>query len=208
VIDEIEWYERLGNVPGVTYKGQPAVDRTKLPQHNAKPEVHSYEFDGRVHRSLSWKTREGSTSQSPAAGWRGGDDPRKTPSADLLHKVYEALELPGTVADYHFALLGTYDTLWARRKREPQLLPELEQLLLLDVALVEAHPDAISHEMQGEKFTPHVPAFHLLVSLYEREGFFHDALDIAKRGAGLGQGGDDVERLSERLAAVEAEDTA
>lgn len=207
-MDGIEWYERLGKVPGVAYKSHPAVERTKLPQHNAKPKVESYDFDGRTHRSLSWKTRDGSTSQSPAAGWRTDDDPRKTASSDLLRGLYEALELPGTIADYHFALLGTYQGLWARRKREPELLPELEQLLLLDVALVEAHPDAIAHEIQGEKLTPHVPAFHLLVSLYEREGFLHEALDIAKRGAAVGQGADDMDRVAERLAALEAEDTA
>lgn len=207
-MDDIAWYEQLAAVPGVPYTGHPTVDRTKLPQHNAKPEVHSYDFDGRSHRSLSWGTPQGSTSQSPAAGWRIDSDPRKTPSKDLLCALHEALALPGTIADYHFALLGAYDTLWARRKREPELLPELEHLLLLDVALVEAHPDAISHDVQGEKFTPNVPAFHLLVSLYEREGFLRDALEIAKRGAAVGQGDADVERLRERLAEIEAEDSA
>jgi len=205
-MDDIHWYERLGNVPGITYKGHPDVDRRTLPQHNAKPSVESFVFDGRTQRSLSWKTESGSTSRSPAAGWSGGDDPRKTSAPQLLRRLYEAIELPGTISDYHFAMLGVYQVLWAHRKREPEILPELEKILLLDISLVEAHPKSITFDTQGEKFVPHVPAFEYLVALYEREGFLHEALDIAKRAVKAGQDSSDEERLTERIAVLDAED--
>ncbi len=205
-MNDIHWYERLGNVPGVAYEGHPDVDRRKLPQHDAKPSMESFVFDGRTQRSLSWKTHEGSNSRSPAAGWAGGDDPRNTSAAQLLRRLYEAIELPGTISDYHFAMLGAYQELWSRRRREPEILPELEKILLLDIALVEAHPKSITFDTQGEKFVPRVPAFEYLVALYEREGFLHEALEIAKRAVKAGQGSSDEERLSERIAVLDAED--
>jgi hypothetical protein len=205
-MDDIQWYERLAAVPGVRYEGYPNVDRRKLPQHNAKPSISRFEFDGQVHQSLLWTTRAGSTSQSPAAGWPGAGDSRKDTVAGRIRRVYEALELPGKVADYHFALLGTYEGLWTRRKREPELLPELEKILLLDISLVKAQPDRIAFDQQGEKVMPRVPAFHYLITLYEREGFLHEALEVASLAAMFGQGSEDEERVAARLAQLEAED--
>jgi hypothetical protein len=207
-MEDTQWFERLASVPGVQYVSHPDVDRRTLPQYDAKPKVNSFTFDGHTRRSLSWETPDGSTSRSPAAEWGADADRREAASVDLLRRLHEAVELPGTVADYHFALLGAYQVLWGRRKREPELLPEIEKLLLLDVSLVEAQPERIAPEIQGERIVPHVPAFHYLVSLYEREGFLHEALDIAKRAVKVGQGSADEERLIARIAELEAEDAS
>jgi hypothetical protein len=202
---DIEWYDRLASVPGVGFEGHPDVDRRALPQYNVKPTVNTFEFDGKTHRSLSWKTRDGSTSQSPAAAW-ASSDLDSLEGDQVIRRMYQAVELPGTVSDYHFAMLGTYQLLWARRNREPELLPELERIMLLDISLVEAQSASIAFEVQGETTMPSVPAFHHLVSLYEREGFFHEALDIAKRAVKAGQSSADEERLIEQIAQLEAED--
>jgi hypothetical protein len=207
-MNDIHWYERFGNVPGMAYAGHPDIDRRRLPDHDAKPSVESFVFDGNTQRSLSWKTSDGSTSQSPAAGWRTEEEPRKIPSSRIFRRLYEALELPGTASDYHFAMLGAYESLWSRRKREPEILTELEKILLLDVSLFEAYGESIGHVVQGEKFVPRVPAFQYLITLYEREGFLHEALDIAKRAAKAGQDPSDEQRLTERIAEVQAEDEA
>lgn len=62
----MEWYRRLADVPGVYCAGTSAIDRTKLDGYDFEPEVHEFEFDGKLHRSLSWPSAGGgSTSASP-----------------------------------------------------------------------------------------------------------------------------------------------
>ena len=70
----------MGDIPGLDYEPPAAVDRTALPHHDAVPEVHRFEFDGRVRESLSWDYAEDGeqldTSASPAHGvaFSGSDD--------------------------------------------------------------------------------------------------------------------------------------
>jgi|SRR5581483_7690150 len=205
-MDDTKWVSRLGDLSGVGYVSPPAVERRKLPQHDAKPRVATFSYSGKHETSLMWKTGDGETSQSPASAWFSADDPRKISTADMLHRLYEALELPGVASDYHFALLQAYDILWSRRRREPGVLPELERLCLLNIHLVEQRPDIIHMPVQDEEFTARVPAFHYLVFLYEQEGAISDALDIARRAAAAGQDLSDLDRLEQRVAALEEED--
>jgi hypothetical protein len=171
------------------------------------PEVQTYTFDGRSHRSLLWKTSTGSSSQSPASAWAADRNPKVATSA-ALRRLYEALELPGTASDYHFALLGAYQLLWSRRRKEPEILPVLETLCLLDLQLVEKRPSTITEIVPGQQFTASVPAFHYLVYLYSREGFLEEALAIAKRAEELGQGDSDRREVEKRIADLEKENDA
>jgi hypothetical protein len=206
---DADWFEGLRNVPGVAYTGHPGVERTKVRGYNAKPKVEIFEIGSGKHTSMMWRMPEGGySSQSPASAWSSSGDPRNAEPADIIRSLYEALELPGTVADYHFKMLGTCSTLWSLRKQRPELLPELEKILLLDIALIEAHGDSLAFEHNGEHRMPRVPAFGQLISLYEHEGFVHEALEIAKLATAAGQGPSDEERLSERLAKLQAEDDA
>jgi hypothetical protein len=204
-MEDTKWFARLAEVPKVGYFGHPNVDPRRLPGHGTKPKVESFDFDGTLHRSLYWQTAEGSTSQSPASAWCSFDDPRHATAAGVLRRIYEALELPGTAADYHFALLHSYEILWNRFRERADLLPELEQLLLLDIALVESRPDILQIGGEDQTFWANVPAFYHLMRLYEREGYLEDALAIARRGAALRQGGDDLQRLEQRVVALSAE---
>ena len=204
-MEDVRWFSRLADVPSLGYRGHPNVDRRSLPGHDMKPQVDTFDFDGTRHRSLYWPTAEGSTSQSPASAWCSFDDPPQTTAAHVLRRIYEALELPATAADYHFALLNSYETLWKRFREQADLLPELEQLLLLDIALVESRPDILQIGGENETFWANVPAFYHLMRLYEREGYLDDALSIARRGVALRQGGDDVQRLEQRVAELRAE---
>jgi len=54
-------------------------------------------------------------------------DPRTAEPSEVIRSLYEALELPGTVPDYHFKMLATCAALWAVRKPRPDLLEELEK---------------------------------------------------------------------------------
>ncbi len=206
-MEDAVWFARLADLPGIGYEGHPAVDRQTLPQHDAKPEVQTFSYDGKPQRSLFWTTSTGASSQSPASAWASHSDPR-TATADALRRLYEALELPGRPTDYHFALLGGYELLWARRRKEPAVLPELERLCLLDIRLVEKFPGIILEMIPGQQFAARVPAFHYLVYLYSREGFLEEALAIAKLGDKLGQGDHDLREIGQRIADLEQESHA
>jgi len=203
-MEDATWFERLAAVPAVGYTGHPGIDRRALPQHDAKPEIQTFSYEGERQQSLFWKTPTGGGSQSPASAWSSERDPR-APTPAVLRRLYEALELPGKASDYHFALLGTYELLWSRRRKEPEILPELERLFLLDIKLVEERPAIIRGMMPDERFAARVPAFHYLVYLYSREGFLEEALAIAKRAANLGQGDLDLREIEKRQADLEGE---
>ena len=66
----MRWYGRLADIPGTNYSGSPGVQRTRLPNHNLKPEIQHYDFGGRQQEYLSWNYRDGtSSSASPAKNW-------------------------------------------------------------------------------------------------------------------------------------------
>jgi hypothetical protein len=124
----------------------------------------------------------------------------------LVQNVYEGLELPGEGTDYHFLIQGCAKELWGRRRDEPDVLEEVERLCWLDIQLVESLPEAVMDEFSDEPRFYQVLSFDILIDLYEREGFLHEALEVADRAARHGQGFADRDRLAERIAAVETED--
>jgi len=85
------------------------------------------------------------------------------------------------------------------------MLEEVEHLCWLDIELLEAYPGVVEYELG--KFS-RVLAYEGLVSLYETEGDFAGALEVAERGMSLGQEylATQVDRLCARLAELEAED--
>jgi len=127
------------------------------------------------------------------------------PTSRLLRNVYEGLELPGEPSDYHFLVQGCANELWGRRRQEPEVLDKVEQFCLFDLRLIEARPDAVSDEFSDEPRFYRVLAFAILINIYQREGFLHEALDVAERAARFGQENEAQDRLLERIAAVEAE---
>lgn len=204
-MQDTNWFRRLAEVPGVSYSGHAEVDRRKLPGHDLQPEVFTFGSHERQQNSLLWETQEGSSSQSPASRWGLRGDLRRAATVSVLRIAYEALELPGTISDYHFVLLLAVEALWGRRRQDPDTLADLERLCLLDISLVEAHPEILRIDGGDETSSIRVPAFQYLTLLYERDGFLGDALAIARRGSSLGQTGSDVEQLEGRVAAARAE---
>lgn len=199
----MEWYSRLADVPGVSYVGSSTVDRTKLDGHDLEPEVRKSGLDGTVRRNLSWPmVGGGSTSASPVHQRAFGGN--KASAHVELQQLEETLELPGELSDYHFAIQGTAKTVFDGRRQDFALLEEVERLCWLDIALIEAHPEIAEHE-PGRFFR--VVSYELLIRLYEEEGYFAEALEIAKRSARLGQeySLDRAEKLRRRLAELEAE---
>jgi hypothetical protein len=200
-----EWFHRLADMPGVGYQGSPGVDRRQLRGHDAIPQVSVHTIDGKRRESLSWSGGRGGTSSSTAheLAFQVGQS-ETTPT--LLRRVARALELPGEVSDYHFAIQGCVDELWRRRRAEPELYDEIERLCWLDIRLLEARPSFLSVSQVGGTVYLRVSTIERLISLYEREGFLHEALDVAIRAARLHQGEDRAQQLQKRIAQVEAED--
>jgi hypothetical protein len=123
---------------------------------------------------------------------------------ELLERLHQALALPGGVTDYHFAILTACSTIWMGRSEHPEMLDHLEELCLLDISLVERRPESLRAPNGGQMFR--IPTFDYLGRLYEREGPYEKALEIAKRGAALDQGEADVKRLEELVSNLQAED--
>ncbi|MGI8406869.1 MAG: hypothetical protein ACR2OE_19255 [Thermomicrobiales bacterium] len=202
----IEWFHRLADIPDIGYLGDPRVQRSALPDWNTVPKIVTHSFDGQQHTSLSWPTKEGATSASPASRYATTTvaSTLDMPTALLLRHLSEVLELPGTTSDFHFAIQNCIEQLWKRRRQEPGVLPEIERMCLLDLSLIDAHPKSITNEVGREPKYFLVHAFGHLIHLYERNGYLVEALAIARRATRYEQ---DVklEAIEARLALVEAE---
>ncbi len=175
----IEWFSRFGDIPGIAYESPVGINRAKLKGASERPEVVAY---GEGRKSLSWRTKDGSTSASPAhdRAFSGASDQS---TAALARHLYETLELPGQVSDYHFAIQFFVDELWKRRRDDPSVLTLMERVAWLDVDLVRARPDAITNEHDGTPRFYRVTSFDRLITLYEREGALHEALEVAEIAA-------------------------
>jgi hypothetical protein len=189
-----EWFRRIGDIPGLDYAPPLPIDRTAIPGHDLEPEVRRMDFGGMNRAYLSWGMRE----VLPAPGepekqaWTSLGAPvsehlrepleasRFITSAELLGRLWEALELPGGGDDYHRVLERVWARLRSNIRREPEAATSVEELAWLDIRLVLAYPDAVRVNYDGEtKYRP-VSAFSLLERVYETEGFLSDALRVAE----------------------------
>ena len=195
-------------MPGLSYEGSHTVDRARLSGHDLEPEAQEFEefelFHG-LHSTLMWPTPEGgSTSASPVHQRVFGSGEDATPW-ETLQRLEETLELPGELPDYHFAIQHAYEAVYKGRRKDPSLLEEVERLCRLDMELVEYYLKSVEYE-PGEIYQ--VVAYGRLATLYEGEGYFHEALQVAERGLSMGQ--ERLARARDRLSLVlqelEAED--
>lgn len=200
-----KWFRRLAEVPGVAYEGSPGVDRTRLPGHDATPKVDRYDYDGERREYMTWATKDGSTSASPAKNWETKPRRGETEAQTALRQLRETLELPGTLRDYHFAIQHCQDELRGDAREEIWALEEVERLCRLDIRLIEEYPETITNEYGGDRNYFGVSAFHRLIDLYETEGFLREALEVARVGQKFEQCQGKVEELEARLSRVEAE---
>ena len=211
-----KWFPRLGDVPGIEYVNE-AVDRARLAGHDAIPRIERYEFDGRVHESMYWPMKDGSTSASPSKTWETKPLQGESAGQTALRQLRESLELPGTLTDYHFAIQHGHDALRSNAREEPWVFEEVERLCWLDIKLIEQYPETITiepitiqdeelaklaTERRGERKYFAVSAFHQLIGLYEREGYLNEALEVAKISERFEQCQGKTEELKERISRV------
>lgn len=201
-------YTRLADIQGLGYQTPPGIDRRALPGHNMRPRISKSSFDGKDRIYTYWDMGNGgSTSQSPASEWMNSGT-ADVPWRDVLRRLQEALELPGSASDYHQAIWRMADDFWELRRRDPDILAELERLCLLDLKLMELVPDLARVSPDYMPLMIHIPSIRHLIRIYEREGFLADAIDIARRGVALGIEPTELQRLESRIQELEAEDAA
>jgi hypothetical protein len=186
--NEKEWFERLAAIPGSQYKGSPRVNRATLWGYNFRPVIEDYGSE--YGPSVMWPNKGGGqTSVSPAGQAR--TDEWQGPTSEVLQRLEELLELPGFAADYHFAIQGCCEELWKRRRTEPTIFQTLEGLYWLNINLVKAKPNLFTIAADNQEPTFYVMyAFRRLYTLYFREGFVQEAIEVAKLCEEFGQGGE------------------
>lgn len=187
------WFRRLAEVPGVGYTASLRVDRRSLPGHDTRPR----ETSG----FLTWPTREGATSQSPAGGYCSNFREETNPN-EILQRILEALELPGVPSDYHFTLMPGVERLWRYVRDNPELLEHIEALCLTDIRLVEEYPSIVEIETQGRKTFCLIPTFNLLIKLYRENGFYVEASDTARRARRFDNSAPEAEKVDAVVRSV------
>lgn len=204
--DEEEWFPRFADIPGIEYEPPKGMDFNYLPGRGKVPDVSYYNLDGKRHKSMMWNYGSISSSASPAKEWKTTPRPGETEAKTLLRQLYETLELPGTLSDYHFALQHTHDDLRNYIGQQSWVLSEIEKLCLLNIQLFDKHPETITYETdEGTRFFG-VTAFHTLLDIYENEGYLSEALEVAKIATRFNYGKELVEELEERIKLLETED--
>ncbi len=213
-----EWFRRLGDIPGLDYETPAGIDRSAIPGHDAVPEVNRFGLSGgEVHEQLSWPrtvepppgAEEPFAHLAPVGAYLqafyAGD---RQPAERLIRCIHEALELPGTASDYHFAIQQALPELRSRMLEEPQVVAHIEAFAWLDIRLAQAYPQAVSSDFGDDQFRYYViEAFDALSNLYSGEGFLNEALEVARIAQQFQQGEQRRTALQERLAAIHGEDS-
>lgn len=173
----MNWYRKLADIQGVKYQSLQKVNRSRLPWHNLKPIIHSYDSLGELCEYITWPYRDGESDESPATRHRPDITEYQSPQV-LLQYLYEALELPGEGLDYYGAIERCIQSLWQYRREHPEVVDEIEKLCRLGIRLVEAPPNIA---WNGKYFWPCHAPFESLINLYESNGYLIEALDVAQR---------------------------
>jgi hypothetical protein len=201
----IKWFRSFAEVPGVEYKGNPGLYHPQLPEHATLPRS-GYSAIAVAHRDyLSWPmlSGPGTTSASPVKQWTTQPRDGESPAQTRLRQLYESLELPGELLDYHFAIQGCCSELWRLRREELWVFAELELLCWLDIRLIQAYPNIMQANNEREFLL--VTTLQHLIALYEQEGYLYEALQVAEIAAKFNQQEPALERIKLRIANLEAE---
>lgn len=146
----------------------------------------------------------GFTSQSPASSWTTVPRLGETLVQTTSRQIYEKLELPGVLMDYHFILSGGAQVLMREQQDEFWIFGEVEKFFLFDIRLMQSYPKMMFVE-NGKPGYLRATSFDNLIHLYEREGYLQEAFSIAQIAIQFNQQHKALERISARLKNLEAE---
>lgn len=205
-MEDDKWFPRFAEIPGIQYKPPKGLDFSHLLDRGKVPEISYYEFDGKKQKSIMWNYGDTTTGSSPANEWKTIPRPGESEATTILRQVYETLELPGTLSDYHFALQRSHGELNRYIAKEYWVSAQVERLCQLNIILIDKYPETISYENDEGIHYSRVTAFNRLQNLYENEGFLREALEIAKIANKFYEQNDVIEELKERIKLIESED--
>lgn len=192
------WYARMADIPGIGFPGSPGVDRFRLPEAQVRP----LQEQGSPY--LYWPTPDGHASSSPAHR-RAFADTTAMDTNELVRWIFEGMELPGIASDYHHLLQGGVRQLWAQRRPAPDGLRFVETFAALDLALIEAAPEAVAmDERDPSRGFSRLAAVETWMKLLEAEGALRDAAAVGRRAQRFGEGYRS-EELEGKAAALDAE---
>jgi len=206
------WYGRLADVPGAGYPGSPDVDRGQLRWANIQPDIHEpvtlpgreLASDRDVDRYWWEYPDDYATSESPADRHWSGAETSRMRADQVLRRLYEALELPGTLNDYHFIIMAAAGDLELKARADPALFTLVEELCKLDLRIVGVDPELFSYvDAQGERHQYRVPACDILARMYRSEGALREWLAVEEQAAQLSQG--DPDRVRALIAELESD---
>jgi hypothetical protein len=206
-MDDENWFPRFAEIPEIEYAAPKGLDFSHLAVMKITPEISYYNFDGKRRKSIMWNYGNTSSSAAPAHGWTATQRQGESQPLFLLRQVYETLELPGKLSDYHFALQRTHDELNGFIGKESWVASAIENLCKLNIQLLEKHPETISYENENGIHYARVTAFNRLIRLYETEGYLRDALEIAKIALKFDYGYEKVEEIEDKIKLLESEDS-
>jgi hypothetical protein len=206
-MDDKNWFPSFAAIPEIEYIAPKGLDFSHLAGMKITPEISYYNFDGKRRKSIMWNYNKTSSSASPAHGWTATPRPGESESLTLLRQVYETLELPGKLSDYHFALQRTHGELCKFIGKESWVAGEIEKLCKLNIQLLEKYPETISYENEEGIHYARVTAFNRLISLYENEGYLREALEVTKLATKFEYGNEKVEEIKDKIKLLESEDT-
>lgn len=190
----MRWFERLADVPGIDYQPFAAVDRERLPGHDARP-----------LGSGLWPIPTGSAVSSPAWWWMMHHQGKSNSPTDVRQRMAEALELPGYLGDYASSIGMGAEALWRLRAHAGWVPAEVETLCWLQIQLAELVRE--DPEVRADQAHPvRLSGAEMLIDLYAREGYLNEAVEVAETIIQLGQPCPRVEGLRERMSRVRAED--
>lgn len=206
-MNDERWFPRFAEVPGMRYEPPPNLDFSALPGRGKVPKIEYYKFEGKRRASLLWEFGDMTTSASPAHQWETSPRASESQAAMILRQVYETLELPGILSDYHFGIQHAHEALRKYIGKEIWVASYIEKLCLMDVQLLDKYPETIVFEStKNEIHYARASAFGRLLDLYEKEGYLREALAIAKIAERLEQGSGIVEELETKINLTETED--
>lgn len=204
MLNDTIWFRRFAEIPGIAYTTPTGLDLRHLRKRSLTPQVHDYGSG----RSLWWETEDGGTSQSPA-GEHMLEDRRGASPTQIRKNVAEALELPGTASDYHFALQNAAGELYGRRRNDPTTIDDAHRLYLLDLDLIQLQPEAVTIGLDGPRTYVSILGLSRLMRMYLTEGRVADAAAIADIAERFETGDSrDAVAARTRAAALAAEDAS
>lgn len=209
-----QWAESFAAIGGISWEPLVPIDRSSLPGIDSRPTVERIEgLGGESYQRVTWSDKRGELAgegSSPANQHeRHFSNDRELAPRTVARRVSEMLALPGSRSDYHFGMLNAWEALYAARRQDVRVFGWIEALCLADIELMEQGPELVfaeNHWNNLDQGYPIFPAFQRLSSLYQREGYLTDAVEIERRCAALGSARPVGEEAIERQKALLEED--